>query len=145
MNNKGFLFTESLMGLFLIGIIAVSCLPILNTALGNIKKTKDKMNMLLIAESTIEQIKSFDYNWTDEEYIFDMNIEELIEIFIVSEAIAIRLPFNNNQEYDYQCIIYKENSSKDLWKIQVEVASCQGNKRIKTVDLLTFVPIPKKR
>ena len=37
------------------------------------RMAKHKMEMLLIAESTIEQIKAFDYSWSDEEYIFDID------------------------------------------------------------------------
>ncbi|CCQ95984.1 hypothetical protein CULT_340029 [[Clostridium] ultunense Esp] len=145
MNKKGFLLVEILMGLFLLGIIAITCLPILNIGIDNIRMTKDKMDMLLIAESIIEQIKAFDYSWTDDEYVLDMNLQMLIDMFNDSDTIVIRLPLgNNNQEFDYYCTIYKENNSDDLWELNVEVVPIKESKRIKNVNIKTFVSIPKK-
>ena len=81
MRKKGFLLIGVLMGLFLLGLITVTCLPILNTTSNNLKLAKDKMDMVFIAESTIEQIKAFDYSRTKEdEYLYGMGLVELIQI-----------------------------------------------------------------
>ena len=80
MNNKGFLLIQNLLGLFLLGLVVLVCLSTLNSAIYNLGLTKTKMEMIYTAESIIEQIKSFDYNNTeDTEFIFDMQLIELIE------------------------------------------------------------------
>ncbi|MCF6465631.1 hypothetical protein [Clostridium sp. Cult2] len=143
MNKKGFLLAETIMGLFLLGVIAVSCLPILNTAIDNMRIAKHKMEMLFIAESTIEQIKAFDYSWTDEEHIFDMSLKVLIDTLHDSDAIAVRLPLDNkSEEYKYFCTIYKKNNSISLWELEIEVAPYKDNKKIKSIEILTFIPVP---
>ena len=42
MNNKGFTFIEILVGLFLLGLITVTCYPILNTSIHNLQLSKIK-------------------------------------------------------------------------------------------------------
>lgn len=145
MNKKGFLLVEILMGLLLLGIIAITCMPILNIGIDNIRMTKDKMDMLLIAESIIEQIKAFDYSWTDDEYVLDMNLQMLIDMLSNSDTIVIRLPLdNNNQEFDYYCTLYKKNSSDNLWELNVEIAPIKECRRIKNINLKTIISAPKR-
>lgn len=146
MNIKGFLLIEVLMGLFLLGLIAVTCLPILSTASHNLKLTKDRIDMLFTAESIIEQIKSFDYNWIrEDEYLYDMQLIELIERLEEDDFVTIRLPLDiETTNSRYLCIISKENYSEDLWKIEVEVTSFEEEKRITNVKIMACMETPTK-
>ena len=105
------------MGLFLFGIVTTTCLPILNTSLNNLRLTKNKMDMVFIVESTIEQIKSFNYNSYDEdEYLFDMKLIDLIDILKEEDLVTIVLPLDMKENsFPYICTIYKENNCNNLW------------------------------
>lgn len=146
MNKKGFLLVEILMGLFLLGLITVSCLPILNTALRNLQLSKDKMEMIYIAESAIEQLKSFDYNSTQkDEYLFDIQLIELADSLMDEEQVTIVLPLNtDNSQWKYLCTIHKEKDFSELWKISVEVSPIDKEQRLKDVTIVAFMPIPQK-
>jgi hypothetical protein len=147
MDRKGFLLIEVLMGLFLLGLITVTCLPILNTALNNIILVKEKMDMLFFAESTIEQLKSFNYDLTNrDEYLFDMQLRDLIDILKEEDTVTITLPLNIEDDfYPYRCTIYKENDSKNLWKICTEVFPFDNNKKISNIKVVTIMPIPHQK
>ena len=147
MNKKGFLLIEVLLGLFLFGIIAVSCLPILNTSLNNLRFTKDKMDMVFMVESTMEQIKSFDYNLTnDDKYLFDMKLKEVIRILREEDPVTITLPLDlEDNKFPYKCTIYKEDKGKNLWSIEVEISTLKDEQRVKDVKVVTIVPIPQER
>ena len=146
MREKGFLLIEVLMGLFLLGLITVTCLPILNTASNNLRLTKDKMDMVFIAESTIEHIKSFDYSRTKEdEYLYGIRLIELIQILKDEDPATIALSLDvGDNNFKYFCTIYKENSSKDLWKLWVEILPFEEGRRISSVKIKAFMPIPQE-
>ena len=145
MREKGFLLIEVLMGLFLLGLITVTCLPILNTASNNLRLVKDKMDMLFIAQSTVEHIKSFDYNRTKEdEYLHGVRLIELIDILKDEDPATIELPLDIcDNNFKYLCTIYKENNSKNLWKIWVKVLPFEEERGISNVEIVAFMPIPK--
>lgn len=145
MDKKGFLLIEALMGIFLLGIIVVTCLPILNTGVNNIRMTKEKMQMLLMAESIIEQVKAFDYSWEDDEYLFDISLSTLIDILNDSDNVSVKLPLDcEDQNSDYYCIIDKKNAGDGLWKLRVILTPKDINSRIKSIDIVAFVPVPKR-
>ncbi|NMB27324.1 MAG: hypothetical protein GX987_04655 [Tissierellia bacterium] len=146
MGERGFLLIEILMGLFLLGLITVTCLPILNTASNNLRLTKDKMDILFIAESTIEHIKSFDYSRTKEdEYLHGVRLTELIDILRDEDPAIIELPLNiGDNNFKYLCTIYKENDSENLWKIWVKVLPFEEGRRISNVEIMAFMPIPQE-
>ncbi len=145
MNKRGILLIHVLLGLFLLGLVTVTCLPILNTALNNFRLVNIKKDMIFIAESVIEQIKSFDYNNTiDEEFIFDLQLVELIEILEETDQVDICLPLNlDEEEYKYFCKIYK-NKVDNLWEIEVSISPVKEIKGIKDVKIIAILPIPKK-
>lgn len=146
MNKKGFILIEVLMGLTLLAIVTITCLPILNTALNNLMLAKEKTKMIFIAESIIEEIKSFDYNLTDEgEYLFDIQFVELINKLNNETLVTIKLPLDvESIKFKYICIINKESKFEDLWKIQVEVSLREDRGRIKNVNIISYIPRPTK-
>ena len=146
MKQKGFLLIEVLMGLFLLGLITVTCLPILNTTSNNLGLIKGKMDMVFIAESTMEQIKAFDPTRTREnEYLYGMQLVELMQILKDQDPAVIVLPLNiSDNNYKYICNIYKENHNENLWKIRVKVLPFEEERRISDVEIEAFVPSPQK-
>ena len=145
MNKSGFVLMHVLLGLFLLGLVTVTCLPILNTSLNNFQLVNIKMDMIYVAESVIEQIKSFDYsNVTDEEFIFDLQLVKLIEIFEEKSEVDICLPLNlDNEEYKYFCNISK-NEIDNIWRIEINISPIKEVKGIKDVNLTAILPAPKK-
>lgn len=144
MNKKGFLLVEVLMGLFLLGIVSITCLPILNTALNNLRLVENKMDMTFIAESTIEQLKAFNYNQHYEnEYLFDMKLTDLIFLLKGNDVAQITLPLEEPYSPSpYRCTIYKENRGDKLWQIEVEVSHSKEEK-INNIRMVTIMVIPE--
>jgi len=139
MDSKGFTLIEVILALFLLGIIAVTFLPIVNITLENIRLTNERHQMILLAESVIEQIKCFNYESTKNVYIFDMNLVDIVDAFSVSDEMNITLPMDRgNQRWNYTCNIYKNNVNERIWDITI-VVSYDGEKRIKDVVLQAYM------
>lgn len=143
MCKNGFILVEVLMGLLLLGLIIMTCFPILNTSLYNLQLSKQKMEMIYIAESTIEQLKSFNYNSNrEDEYLFDTQLIYIMERLMEQDPITINLPQNiDNQQWKYICTIYKEEESPNFWKIRVSVSSINEGQRLNDVTIQAFMPI----
>lgn len=146
MYKKGFILVEVLIGLFLLGLIIITCFPILNTSLHNLQLSKEKMEMVYIAESTIEQLKSFNYNSNrEDEYLFDVQLTYLMDRLMAKESVSINLPLDkNNQQWKYICTIRKEEKSPNFWKIIVSVSSINEEKRLNDVTIQAFMSISPK-
>lgn len=147
MNNKGFIFVEVLVGLFLLGVAIVTYYPIINTSIYNLQLSKNRMEMINIAESTIEQLKSFSYdNTKEDEYLFDIQLISLINELIDKESSTINLPVNkSNNQWNYTCIIQKEEKLKNLLRIKVTISPIQKEQRLNDVVIEAFMPIPSKK
>lgn len=145
MDSRGFILIEVLTGLFFTGLVAVTCLPILSTAAYQLKLAKDKTDMVYMAESVIEEIKSFDDSLKkDDEYIYDIRLADLIEKLKEEDSVSIQLPLNmkpNNPEH--MCIISKNYVDTDLWKIQVKILLAKEGKGIRDVEVTAYMPIPQ--
>lgn len=147
MGKRGFLLIGALMGLFIMGLVTVTCIPIINSTLMNIDLVKDKTNMMLVAESIIEQIKSFDYGTASkDESLYGMNLTNIIEMLKNEDSVKITLPLDKDYEnFEYRCIIYKENKDGSIWRIWVTVISPKGAKNIEDVEIQAFMPIPREK
>lgn len=144
MDNKGFLLMSAIFSLFLLGLVAVTCLPILSTALNNFSLADTKGNMICTAETIIEKVKSYDGDLNSEEIIFDISLERLIETLEESEQVYISLPLNpTTKEYKYICNIYKKEID-NLWEVKVNVNSIEETKGIKDVEITSLLPNPKR-
>lgn len=56
--SKGFSLVEVICGIALVGIIAVSILPLINNSIKNISNLKNQNEMSFIAEMVIEKLKT---------------------------------------------------------------------------------------
>lgn len=139
MDNKGFTLIEVILALFLLGIIVATFLPLINTALVNIKLTNERYHMILLAESIIEQLINFNYEGSENIYILDMKLVDIIDMLCESDEVNISLPKNRkNEQWNYTCNIYKNNFNENLWDITVKI-SYHGEKRIKDVVLQAYM------
>lgn len=142
MDNKGFTLIETLVGLFLLGLIVITCLPIMNSGLYNINLAKEKALMVLEVESIVEKIKAYDCMESDE-YIFDMKLDDLVETLSDSAEITINLPLKDNSNFKYSCKIHKKNRGEELWELHVYLSHNQ-NTRISRVDIMAIISIPRR-
>lgn len=139
MDNKGFTLIEVILALFLLGIIVATFLPLINTALVNIKLTNERYHMILLAESIIEQLINFNYEGSENIYILDMKLVDIIDMLCESDEVNISLPkTRKNEQWNYTCNIYKNNFNENLWDITVKI-SYDGEKRIKDVVLQAYM------
>ncbi|NLX62927.1 MAG: hypothetical protein GXZ06_10605 [Tissierellia bacterium] len=140
LKKTGFLLIESLMGIFLLSIITVSCLPLITSHLYNIRLNKKKAEMVYVLESSMEKIINYNLEFPNDEYIMDVPVGEIIDIFINKDSATINLPLMDKDNWDYLLNIYKENINDRLWRVQMEI-SHKGEKRIKNVTLQSIIPI----
>lgn len=139
--RSGFLFIEVLMGLFLLGVIVVSCLPLISTSLENIRLTKMKAEMVFIAESAMEKMLNYNSLYPYEEYIFDTTVDELMDKFKKNDKITIDLPLEDDDNWNYFLRISKNNINDKLWNILIEISPRKEEKKIENVILQSIVPI----
>ncbi|NLY78198.1 MAG: prepilin-type N-terminal cleavage/methylation domain-containing protein [Tissierellia bacterium] len=142
-NNKGFTLIEVIIGLFLLGIISVTFIPVLNTALVNIRSSNDKVSTILFAESIMEEIKYFNDESSENSYILDTNMAEVMDLLGKSDYVHISLPRNGEEEWDYKCDIVKQNIDDELWHITITIYS-KGKKETKNVVLQAYVEKPER-
>lgn len=143
MNKRGFILTQVLVGLYLLGLIIVSVLPLLNTSISNLNLAKENKDMINTAETIIEQIKSFNYkNNSSTELVFDMELLDIIELLAEEKEVNLSLPIDKeNAEYKYVCDICKIEKD-NLWELNVSIAFENGVKKINEIEITALLPIP---
>lgn len=146
MDEKGFTLIEVLLSLLLLTIISITCLPILTMSLNNLMLSKEKTEMIYIAESIIEQIKSFDCNSNIKgEKLFDMEAEDLMNRLINQSSVTIILPNDiENKNFKYMCTICKKDNTENLWEIQVYITMPKEKGKMTDVNITAFIPKPQK-
>ena len=139
MNHKGFTFIEVLIGILLIGIVAITTLPIISLSFNNFSNLKYRMEMSYIGEMVIEKIKSFDVNSPEGEYIFDVNINDMILKFRENNSVKITIKNQDNNGKPY-CEIFKIDKGENLWEVIVKVYSNNQGGRVKSESFKTYIP-----
>lgn len=139
MNKKGFTLIETIMGLFLLGLIAIAILPMVNSSFIKLKNQKTKMEMIYIGEMAIEKIKAFNEDSTYQEYIYDTNVFELIELFRLNKSIETIIPNKENSER-YSLKIIKNQKSDSLWMISIFVYHNIEGGSIDHVEYNAYLP-----
>lgn len=143
LRKDGFLLIEAIMGLFILGIIVVTCLPLISTSIENIKVVKIKSELIYIAESTIEKILSFSQNYEKDEYIMDIKISKLMKILSMNDSAIIDLPQHDENNWPYKLKVYKDTINHKLWAIKIEISSIKEEKRIEKVVFQSIIPIER--
>lgn len=140
MGRKGFTLMEVLIGLFLLGLISVTILPIINSSLINLSKNNIRMEMNYIGEVVVERIKAFNEDETLDLYLYDTNVFEIIDLFRKNDNAQFNLSKENNG-IDYLINIIKSQESDKLWKIAVYVYHDREESNINHVEYKAYLPI----
>lgn len=126
MKNKGFILLEIIIGLFFIGIIATTFLPILTLSINNLNRVRDRDEMNYIGEMVVEKFKSR-----------SPQVKSIIsELDIDGEVDYIDDDFDTGK---YSCKITKLNTSDSLLEFLVNV-----NNEEKGYNVLFKASLPRK-
>lgn len=142
MNKKGFILVEALMGIFFVGLISIVFFSIFTLINNQFYNMEIKNDMKYYGETIIERIKAFDDN--SDEYILDMNLDEIINNFYRKDDVSITLPLNMDGNFDYKVNINKKDRGNNLWKIIVEVYPKTNKTEIEGVRFEANIPKPEK-
>ncbi|MCK9442984.1 MAG: type II secretion system GspH family protein [Tissierellaceae bacterium] len=125
MKRKGFTLIEVMMGLFLLGLVSATVLPIFNTTFMNINKQRQKAEMLYASEMAIEKLKAYNPQSSVNLYIYNTDVKEIIQLFYDNDRVDVEI----SEGGEYTIKIVKEDKSKFLWFIEVFVYNKDwGNK-----------------
>lgn len=138
MKRKGFTLIEVLLSLSLIGLIAVTTLPILTSSLLNINKTKVRLEMNYIGEMVMERIKSFNEEGSPETYICHKKISEIIYLFRNQNMVELNLNEKKDNE-NYLIKIIKKERTDRLWIIEVYVYHEKEGSNLNHVEYKTYI------
>jgi len=123
--RKGFTLIEVMMGLFLLGLVSATVLPIFNTTFMNINKQRQKAEMLYASEMAIEKLKAYNPQSSVNLYIYNTDVKEIIQLFYDNDRVDVEI----SEGGEYTIKIVKEDKSKFLWFIEVFVYNKDwGNK-----------------
>lgn len=144
MNKSGYLLIETLMGLAILGLVSVTFLPIFTCAFNNFYLLEIKDQMKYCGETIMERIKSFDYLESSHEYILDMKLTDIMNLFYEQNSVNLSLPISEHCEYKYKVKLEKENIGDSLWSVDVIIISKGHPERLKNVVFKSLLPKPKK-
>lgn len=136
MERKGFTLVEVLLGLFLLGIISITVLPIVTSSLNNLSRNKIKMEMNYIGEMAIERIKAYNEESSKELYISDKKVSEVIELFRYSVSSEVNIS-QKGESGNYILRITKDQRSNVLWNISVYVYHDEEGSNLSHVEYKT--------
>lgn len=141
MNKRGFTLIEIMIALSLLGILSITILPMLQGSFSIFNKNDIVFEMMNRAEMTMERLKAYDEDGSDDFQIYDMKVAEIIDHFSDKKEASISLPQLDKDE-DYIIQISKEERAANLWEISVLVSYKKGEKYD---DMLYKALIPKKQ
>ncbi|MGJ0848601.1 prepilin-type N-terminal cleavage/methylation domain-containing protein [Tissierella praeacuta DSM 18095] len=139
LNKKGFTLVETILGLFLLGLISVAILPIINISFIRLENHKIKMEMLYIGEMSMEKIKAFDANSESELFIYDTSVSEIIKLFKEYDNIEINIPKKENDD-KYYLKICKSQKMDSLWTVSISVFHNKKRSNIRNVEYKGYIP-----
>lgn len=144
MNKSGYFLIGTLLGLTILGLISVTFLPIFTCIFNNIYLLETKDQMKYYGETIMERIKAFNYLDCREEYILDMDMTYLMDMFYEQEYVYLSLPISEDCEYKFYVDIEKVNISEDLWSINVIIISKDNPERLRNVAFKSLLAKPSK-
>lgn len=144
MKKKGIILINVLMGLAILGLLSVTFIPVFTTTFYNYRIIEIKNDMKYTAETIMEMLKGFSYGVENEEYILDMALKDIMDIFNEVEEVCIQLPQNDNYKCEYNVILTKEDIDDNLWRVEVLINSKENIERLKDVSFKSILPKPIK-
>ncbi|WP_077367712.1 hypothetical protein [Anaerosalibacter sp. Marseille-P3206] len=145
MNKSGHLLIETLLGLAILALITVTFLPIFTYTNYNFYLLKAKNDMKYYGETIMERFKAFDYFNDSEEYVLDMSMVDIIDMFNEEDYVDISLPISGDSEFDYCVKIEKKNRCEKLWDVEITIISKNNSERLKNVCFKSLLQKPYKQ
>ena len=139
MKRKGFTLVEVIMGLFLLGLIAATVLPIISTSYLRLSNKKIKIEMIHQGEMAMERMKAFKEESHEDITIYDVDVKELIEEFKKYKIVEIILPEDQGKE-KYSLKITKEEKFNNLWFLSVYVYHNKEGEILDYVEFKGYMP-----
>lgn len=137
--HKGFFLIDTLLGVFLLGLVIATVVPIIDSSYANLNSQRIKAEMIYTGESVIEKIKSYDKYKPSDVNIYDTSISEIIDLFSNEDTVEIILPKDiNNGEYIIEII--KEQKCAELWAITVKVNEKKEGSSVNHVMYKAYLP-----
>ncbi|MBC8588449.1 hypothetical protein [Paratissierella segnis] len=130
MIKNGYILIDVIVGFFLLGLISVTCFPIIVSSFNNFNKIKDRSEMMYLGEMVVERLKA------DKD--FSMEVIPLIEKFDSIDLNDILIE-NEIDSERYDCILYKVNSEEKLIDLRVNV-SLKDQENGFNVDFKASIP-----
>lgn len=140
MKKNGFTLLETIIALFILGIVTITVLPILEASYYRSYRNNIKIEMINLGEMAIEKLKAFNRSSNRDLYIYDLKVEDIIDEFSNSSTISLTLP-RESKTKDYIIEIEKNDKNINLWKVSVKVSYIKGEKY---EDIIYTSLIPKK-
>lgn len=138
MKKKGFTLVEVIMGLFLLGLISITILPIINTSFMRLKNHSIRVKMVYIGESIIENIKAYDIESNSDLFICGTSLEEIIQGLRDEDDFSMDLNYYEcNNEFTAK--LTKTNTSGELWLLTVLVSCNTERNNIKDVKYMAYL------
>jgi competence protein ComGC len=137
--KKGFTLVETIMGLCLLGLIAVTVLPIINSAFHRINSHNTKIEMIYLGEMVVEKIKAYDAEKGVDIFIYDTSLFDIIELFKTNDEIDFILPQNQIDE-KYNIKLIKKEKSEKLWELSVFVYEDKEGSKVSNVKYTAYLP-----
>ena len=127
MRNKGFTLVETILGLFLLGLVTITIFPIIQGSYGKSYRNNVKLQMMNTAEMTIERLKAFNRSSTEDLYICNTKVSDIIDDFSSKGDTTLTLLEKIDDE-NYSVEIKKTDKNEKLWRVRVKVSCIKGEK-----------------
>lgn len=127
MLRRGFSFSDIIIGIFLLGIIVVTIIPMLNISFENLNYSIEKTRMIYLAEFVVETLKG----------------EGLPEYMIEDFHIKGESYFEGLDEEDamvFSCKVELLEESDKLWHIRISLFQKNSEVNLKDVELQACFP-----
>ncbi|MDR7856130.1 prepilin-type N-terminal cleavage/methylation domain-containing protein [Tissierella sp.] len=137
--KKGFTLVETLIGLCLLGLIAVTVLPIINSSFYRTSIHNTKIEMIYLGELVVEKIKAYDIEKGIDTSIYDTRVLDIIKLFQVNDNVEMIIPQSQiNEKYNIKII--KKEKSERLWELSVFVYENKEGSKVDNVQYKAYLP-----
>jgi len=109
LRKKGYIFLDVIVGIFLLGLVTVTSLPILASSFNNFNKINMYSEINYLGEHIFERLSSYDEYSKD----FLLKLEEEGEIFF--------LDLDNYYLEKYDCKVINTGINEYLWEFKIVI------------------------
>lgn len=139
MYRKGFTLMETILGLFILGLIGITTLTIVNSSFISLRNQEIKLEMMYIGEMAIERIKAYKEENDTDLFIYDLSVSDLIQSFRLNDSFEVNLNnIGKNEEFSLKII--KSEKSSSVWILSVYVYCHKEGSNISNVEYKAYLP-----